>query len=312
MSPIFKIGPIELPAYFTLLMVGYTLAVYIAAREGERQGLDRNKLIDMGLWLLVAGIVGARVLHVVADGDWPKYKALCQAPTEVFPMPMPDGKKCQSDEDCKEAKVGEICNKEKGTCHVRDCLRVFKFWYGGLVFYGGLIFAIGTGLYLVRRYRLPTWKVGDLAGFTIPLGLFFGRMGCFFNGCCFGRICTSWLCLEFPKGSACYDYQLEHRLIPPMAQYSLPVYPTQLFEAIACLLIFFYLFWKIRRKTFDGQVFFLFLILYGIARFLVEFLRSDPRGELFGLSTSQLISIPAVVVGGFLYYYYRKRSTCER
>lgn len=303
MHPVFHVGPIEFPAYFTLLMVGYTIAVLLGAREGERLGLDYNRLLDLGLVLLAAGIVGARALHVVADEEWDTYRDLCVAPLNVPGQRLPTGKPCHTDQDCLDADLGDRCHSEKGTCHVRDCLRVFKFWYGGLVFYGGLFLAIAAGLWFVRRHRLPTAQVADLAGFAIPLGLVFGRTGCFLAGCCWGQACpTSALGVSFPPGSAVFDFQQEQGWITRTATESVPVYPTQVFEAVACLLIFAYLyFWRRTRKRFDGQLFYLFMMQYAVARFLIEFWRDDPRGGLWGLATSQWLGIPLFFVGAALY-----------
>lgn len=303
MHPVFHVGPIEFPAYFTLLMVGYTLAVLLGAREGERQGLDYNRLLDLGLILLVAGIVGARALHVVADEEWDTYRNLCVAPLEVEGQRLAGGQPCRTDAECQDADRGDLCHPHKGTCHVRDCLRVFKFWYGGLVFYGGLFLAILAGLWFVRRHRLPTAKVADLAGFTIPLGLVFGRAGCFLAGCCWGKMSpSSPLGVAFPPGSAAYDFQVEQGAISRMALESIPVYPTQAWEALACLLIFAYLyFWRRTRKRFDGQIFYLFMIMYAVARFALEYWRDDPRGEVLGLSTSQWLGVPLFLVGAILY-----------
>ncbi len=303
MHPVFHVGPIEFPAYFTLLIVGYTLVVLLGAREGERLGLDYNRLLDLGLILLAAGIVGARALHVVADEEWDTYRDLCVAPLQVQGQRLPNGKPCHSDQECRDADRGDLCHPSKGTCHVQDCLRVFKFWYGGLVFYGGLLLAIPTGLWFVRRHRMPTAQVADLAGFAIPLGLVFGRTGCFLAGCCWGRTCpTGFGGLAFPPGSAAFDYQVEQGMIARSATETLPVYPTQAWEAAACLAIFAYLyFWRRTRKRFDGQLFYLFLMLYAVARFVIEFWRDDPRGDFLGLATSQWLGIPLFAVGAALY-----------
>lgn len=301
MHPVFQIGPIEFPAYFTLLIMGYTLVVLLGAREGERLGMDYNRILDLGLILLVAGIVGARALHVVADEEWDTYRDLCVAPLKVQGQRLPSGRRCHTDQECLDAERGDLCHPEKGTCHARDCLRAFKFWYGGLVFYGGLFLAIPTGIWFVRRHRLPTARVADLAGFAIPLGLVFGRTGCTLAGCCWGRH-TEVGGVAFPPGSAVFDFQVEQGWISPTASEALPVYPTQAWEAVACLAIFAYLyFWRRTRKRFDGQLFYLFMMQYATVRFVIEFWRDDPRGGLLWLSTSQWLGIPLFLVGAALY-----------
>lgn len=320
MYPSFDIGPLSFPAYFTLLFVGYFIVVTIAERDGARRGLDQKKLSDLALILLVAGIIGARGLHVIADGYWDEYVKLCTNPLETKGELLPKNRKCKEDEECVRAdkdktRGWELCNKEKGTCHQgRDCLRVFKFWYGGLAYYGGLVLAILVGYWYVRRQRMPTWEVGDLAGFAIPLGLVFGRIGCFLAGCCYGEVCAHCsppIAFSFPQGSPAWEAHVEQGLINKNALESLPVYPTQLWEALLCLFIFMYLYFYLRfRKKFSGQLFFEFLMLYALCRFIIEFWRADPRGELFGLSTSQLIGIPMFLYGAFMWI--SKKKTCAK
>ncbi|MBM4389089.1 MAG: prolipoprotein diacylglyceryl transferase, partial [Deltaproteobacteria bacterium] len=255
-------------------------------------------ILDLIIVLLFAGLIGARALHVVADGYWDDYVNLCFDPSKVKGVELPSGRHCKDDEQCQKANAGDFCEKESGLCRQeRDCLRAFKIWYGGLTYYGGLILAFFAGLWFVRRYKMPVWKIGDLAGFAIPLGLFFGRLGCFFGGCCFGRAAECALCHTFPKHSPAWDHHVELGMITKNAAASLPVYPAQLLESFASLLIgvFLYIFFQ-KRKKFDGQVFWLMVILYSVMRFLVEFLRDDSRGEFLSLSTSQLLGIPMVAV----------------
>jgi len=308
--PSFNLGFIEFPAYFTLLMVGYTFVVLLAHHDVlKRDLMDGNRLLDLALVLILAGIVGARVLHVVADGYWDTYKNLCVAPLLVKGQPLDGGKKCYSDQECVDADKGDLCDPTKGTCHVKDCLRVFKFWYGGLVYYGGLALAIPIGIMFIRRFRMPMWKVFDLAGYGIPLGLVFGRIGCFLAGCCWGKVCAlnSPMGLAFPRGSPAWDLHVHEGLITRAAAHSLPVYPTQLWEAFGCLVIFAYLyFWRRTRLRFEGQLLFLFVMDYAVLRFVIEFWRDDPRGAMFGLSTSQLVGIPMFVAGAFMYWWRRK------
>lgn len=316
MFPTFDLGFIEFPAYFTFLMVGYTFVVLLAHRDVlKRGGVDGNRLLDLALVMIIAGIVGARLLHVVADGYWDDYRNLCVAPLLVKGETLDKGAKCTSDEDCIAAEKGELCHPEKGTCHAQDCLRAFKFWYGGLVYYGGLALAVPLGIWFVRRFGMPVWKVGDLAGYAIPLGLVFGRMGCFLSGCCWGDVCptSGHGGLIFPRGSPAWDSHVAEGLISRAATESLPVYPTQLWEAIGCLAIFAYLYyWRRTRARFDGQLFFTFLMQYAVLRFVIEYWRADPRGDLLGLSTSQLIGIPMFAYGAFMYWRHRGLAAAAR
>jgi phosphatidylglycerol:prolipoprotein diacylglycerol transferase len=94
-----------------------------------------------------------------------------------------------------------------------------------------------------------------------------------------------------------------------LARLNAPLHPTQLYEAASSMAIFFFLSWIEKRKTYDGQIFSLFLFLYSVARFFIEILRGDPRGFLFGglLSTSQAISILLAIFSLFMLFYMRRK-----
>ena len=298
MHPTFDLGPLQLPAYFTLLMVGFTLAILLAHAEGVKKGLNGNAILDCGLLMLAMGLTGARLLHVVADGQFMDYVHLCTDPAQVPGLSLGAGVHCADADQCLRAGLGDLCEASTGLCRQQqDCLRVFKIWYGGYAYYGGFLLAVPTGLWFLHRRRVSMWKVADLAGWAIALGLVFGRMGCFLAGCCFGEPTHAGTGIAFPRHSPAWDKHLQLHQITASAAQSLPVHPTQLYEAIACAGIFAICLWRYRRGVrFDGEVFFLFMLLYAIFRFAVEFLRADDRGEWLGLlSTSQLISVPLVV-----------------
>lgn len=301
MHSTFTVFGIDFPAYYTFLMVGYTIVVMLAHREALKTGIDGNSFLDLALVLLLAGLIGARLLHVAADGYLDDYIHLCTDPYQVEGKFLPDAHKCTSDLECVAADRGELCHPEAGTCHQgRDCFRAFKFWYGGLAYYGGLGLAIPIGIWFMRRRKMSLWRVGDLAGWGIALGLAFGRTGCFFAGCCFGQVCQGdgAACLVFPAGSPAWDRHIELGLISRTAVESLPVVPTQVIEGGFSFLIFLFLYFVMRpRKKFHGELFFWYAILYAIGRFMVEFWRDDARGEILGISTSQALGIPLLIFG---------------
>ncbi len=172
-----------------------------------------------------------------------------------------------------------------------------EFWKGGLAYYGGFIGASVGAWFLLRYDRFPFWKAADMAGFAIPLGLGFGRMGCLLAGCCFGVETTSPFGLSFPEDSPASELQFKKGELASLHAWSHPVHPTQIYESAACLFIALFCLGVVHgRKRYDGQVFVAFLGLYAIARFLLEFLRDDDRGALLGLSTSQLIGIGLLLV----------------
>jgi phosphatidylglycerol:prolipoprotein diacylglycerol transferase len=177
-----------------------------------------------------------------------------------------------------------------------DPSKIFRVWEGGLVFYGGLILSLGAGLIYMRWYRMPIWKMADLFAPAIALGLSLARIGCFMAGCCYGKETS------LPFGVTFTD---PHSL----ARLGVPLHPTQLYEAVAGLALFLFLIWTEKRKSFDGQVFWLFLLLYSLLRFLIEFLRDDPRGFLVWafLSTSQTLGILLAILSLFMLSYMERR-----
>jgi phosphatidylglycerol:prolipoprotein diacylglycerol transferase len=302
--PSIDLGFTTLPSYFTLLMVGITAATLLAHREGMRRGLDGNTILDLGLLMLLAGLVGARVLHVFVDGHFTDYVNLCLDPDALPGLALAPGAACADDAQCLAAGLGDRCDAATGLCRQqRDCLRTLKIWYGGYVFYGGLLLAVPLGIWFLRRRRTPVWAVADLAGWAIPFGLVLGRLGCFLAGCCFGAHTDAPIGLAFPRLSPAWQQQLDAHLIDASAAQALPVHATQLYEAVAAGLISAWLFVRDRRgAAFQGAIFFEFLLLYGIFRFAVEFLRADERGAWLGglLSTSQIVSLPLIVVGAWV------------
>jgi phosphatidylglycerol:prolipoprotein diacylglycerol transferase len=134
---------------------------------------------------------------------------------------------------------------------------------------------------------LPWWRTADAFAPGIALGQAIGRQGCFAAGCCWGKPTT------LPWGVRFSELGQQVTGVPIDTH----LHPTQLYESFAAFLFFALLFWLHRRKTFDGQIILTYGVLYGATRFIIEFFRDDPRGDLFGLttlthlSTSQLISL---------------------
>jgi phosphatidylglycerol:prolipoprotein diacylglycerol transferase len=174
-------------------------------------------------------------------------------------------------------------------------LEIFKIWEGGLVFYGGFLLAITVALTYMKWHRLPIWKFSDLFTPSIALGLFLTRIGCFLAGCCYGKETT------LPWGVRFTDPN-------SLAPLNITLHPTQLYDSANGLFLFLFLNWVDRRKKFEGELFWLFILLYSISRFLIEILRGDPRGFLFGelISTSQGIGIFLAILSLFMLFYLRK------
>ena len=177
--------------------------------------------------------------------------------------------------------------------------RILRVWEGGLVFYGGFLLAVATAIGYMRRHQLAPWKTADLFTPSIALGLFFARIGCFMAGCCYGSVTSLPWAVTFTDPRS-------------LARLNAALHPTQLYEAGSGLALFLFLIWIEKRKAYDGQAFWLFLLLYSLVRFLIEFVRDDPRGFLWGtfLSTSQVIGICLAILSLFMLFYLRRR--CRR
>ena len=178
-------------------------------------------------------------------------------------------------------------------------LSIFKVWQGGLVFYGGLILAIAVFFVWCRARRESVAPVADLFVTVIPLAHAFGRVGCFFYGCCYGRVSAHAFAVAFPRRSPAWVAQVEGGLIPETAQSSLAVLPTQLFEAAAVLGLFAALLFIFLRnwKTRPGFTTGCYLVGYACIRFGIEFLRDDMRQRVGILSIGQTVSIGLFVLG---------------
>lgn len=168
---------------------------------------------------------------------------------------------------------------------------VLAVWEGGLVYYGGLIGAGVTAYAWMRRHKQPIWHIADILAPGLALGQFFGRLGCFFNGCCYGRV----------------DHG--HGLVFPGIGDGLPHLPVMLYEAAFTILLAAFLYWFRRRRAYPGQIFALYVAVYSAGRFGLEFLRGDlERGVLLSsaLSPSQWISLAGIAFAlGFHFFHSR-------
>lgn len=300
----------DISLYFLAIGVGFMLAAWITSRHYQRIGLDRSQTQDFFIWMLIIGVLGARLMHVIADGFLLDYVNLC-----IDPMQL-DGKALRSLEPCianaqclieqeNGADIGAICNPEDGLCYAQqDCFRPFKFWAGGLTVYGALISSITFAYFYIKRRGWPFAQMIDIAAPSIFLGVAIGRLGCFFAGCCYGDLCDiDALAIQFPEHSQAYQhhYDMHHEALSQQwsagVHKSLPIWPTQLISSAYNFVIFAVGYFIIKpRKSFNGQVILSCALMYGIARFMIEFVRADFRGSAFGLSTSQLVSLPILII----------------
>jgi phosphatidylglycerol:prolipoprotein diacylglycerol transferase len=157
------------------------------------------------------------------------------------------------------------------------------------MFYGGLILALIVFFLWCLIKKENILKMADLLAAVVPLGHAFGRIGCFFYGCCYGRDSQAWCAVTFPAGSPSW-YEHGQRMVG--------VLPTQLFEAAALLILFAVLMvlWRI-KKTRHGLITGAYMIGYAAIRFSLEYLRGDPRAAVGPFSISQTISLGLAAIG---------------
>lgn len=168
---------------------------------------------------------------------------------------------------------------------------------GGFVVYGGIISGVLAAIIYSKKKKLDFYRYLDLLIPSVALAQGFGRIGCFLAACCYGRTTTGWYGITFPKGS--------------IAPAGIPLIPTQLISAGGDLLLAAFLIIYSKHARYKGNVGAAYLVLYGIGRFFIEFLRDDERGGVGFLSTSQFISL-FIVIGGLVLLwcnYKQKRKT---
>lgn len=256
MHPIlFEFGPITIYSYGVLLAAAYLLGLWMAARRARQAGLDPNKVLDLGIWVIIAALIGAKALLFIVDFDqftssWQEFTTLLRS---------------------------------------------------GGVFYGGLIAAVVVCIYQLRKHNLPLWISGDLFAPGIALGYMVGRMGCLLAGCCFGRPTDVAWAVTFT------DPVANLNVGTPL---NVPLHPTQLYESAAGLFILLLLLGVERLgRAFQGRTFWLFVLVYSVLRFIIEFYRGDDRGmPLDGLSTSQLISLVLFPLSLIMLWYLSRPS----
>jgi len=172
--------------------------------------------------------------------------------------------------------------------YITNPISALFIWQGGLVFYGGLLFAIAAIFIYAKISNIPVFKLLDIITPATAIGYAIGRIGCFLNGCCYGiETCVPWA-VKFPNIAG-----LRH--------------PTQIYASAAGLLICGLLLFLFGKKRFAGQIFTIGLILYSVYRFLIEFIRVNPK-YLMGLSEAQWGSALIFAVALVIYFKLSKKK----
>ena len=285
--------------YAVAIAAGFIVGIWLSARHAERVGIDRDMVLDLCWWLIVMSLVGARVGFIAVE--WEQYYWPC-VDYEHFNTLFPDK-----------------------AITAPDCTRLLRFWTGGLVFYGGVIGAMLAMVWYLRREKHPILPVADALVPLLALGQFFGRLGCWAAGCCWGAVTQASYGVEFPRGSQAFRFHVEEGLITKAAEHSHTVHAVQLYDALGGLLLFGLLLVIRHRKRYHGQVFIWWMMLYPLMRSTMELFRGDTeRGFVFEwplegvnralglaadkatlLSTSQFISVGFTLVGIALLVYQR-------
>lgn len=180
--------------------------------------------------------------------------------------------------------------------YLKNPLEFFAFQKGGLSFMGGLIFAIAFAFFWCKKHGHTFLKIADIYSPSVALGLSIAKIGCFLVGCCHGRVC------EVPWGIAFHSPDSHARPL------GVPLHPTQLYESLACLVLFIILYKVAKKQPFEGKVFALFMTLYGVIRFILEYFRGSESAYFWGLTTAQTVCIPLFIVGVVLYGFQKKKA----
>jgi phosphatidylglycerol:prolipoprotein diacylglycerol transferase len=162
--------------------------------------------------------------------------------------------------------------------------------HGGLVYYGGLVGSSLAYILYASLKKLPLWKGADILAPSVALGHALGRIGCLFNGCCYGRQCSLPWAITYPDRPGG----------PPAG---IPLHPTQIYESLLNFILYATLTWLYRRKKFDGQIFALYLVGYAFIRSFVELFRGDYPQYYFGgwVTPAHLVSVVILIIGVLIF-----------
>jgi len=181
---------------------------------------------------------------------------------------------------------------------LRNPLDIFKIWQGGLVFYGGVIFAIPVAIWYAKKKGLDIWGAADIFAPSLAIGHAIGRLGCFSAGCCYGEHAEN------------IPWAVTFTNPDSLARLGIPLHPTQLYESAGEFMNFIILIVLRKHQSFKGQLFWTYLLIYSVIRFIVEFFRGDEiRGFIFGnISISQGISFLLFISAFTAILIFRKKK----
>lgn len=260
-----RLGPFVIRSYGALLALSFLLGVIWSIRRAKKVGVNPKYILDLAIVIFISSILGARIFYIIFHLEEFKGHWL----DTVSPV--------QSSGD---------------------------LGLGGLSMLGGVVLAIVSGIVYLRIKKQNVWQLADIVAPAFPLGIFLTRIGCFLNGCCFGKpdLQGSWGIL-FPESCpAGYTYP------------GIPLYPTQLFSSFKGLAILLALLLLEKFKKFEGYSFWLMLFLFGIGRFIIDFYRYyEPSMVLIRLSgvdfsVNQAVSLLIILISIFMWKHLRHKS----
>lgn len=251
----------EVSSYAVCAFVGAMLTGTFAFIMSKRKGLDEVKMTFMLLFSVIGVFIGGHLLYGITNID-------------------------------KLWLFGKIKN-------FNGFITVFSLVFGGQVFYGGLFGGIAVASIFAKITRLENFSsYADIMAVGVPFFHFFGRIGCFMGGCCYG--------IESDFGYTTYNGLIS-------SANGVNRFPVQLFEAGFCLLLSFFMFRLLKSEKLKDRLFYIYLFIYAIGRFILEFFRGDSyRGFLFGLSTSQIISILIIILISVFYIISKKNKSSHK
>ncbi len=251
---IVKIGKLIIHSYGFMLAASFLFGIWLASYRAKKNNLDSNVISDVGFWIILSAIIGARLYYVVLHFD-----------------------------EFKGSLTGIFNPFHGGSLGI-----------GGLVMYGGVIGALVAGFLFFKIRKLPFLPYADAIAPSVGFGIFLTRIGCFLNGCCYGKGTDAWFGVNFPSISPAGQYQLH--------EHASHLIPAQLFLSIGGLLIGIIILLVSRKKTFDGFQFYLTVVFYSMLRFSVDFTRHYTADERIAtLSHNQIVCIILFIIfAGFI------------
>ena len=268
----FKDG-VPIFGYGLMLFIGFTAASTLAAWRAQREGLSKDVIWDLAMWLFIPGIVGARLFYLIQYGD----RVFAGVPMAQWP------------------------------------LVAVNLSQGGIVLYGALLGgAAGYFSFCYLRHIRPL-GLADIVVPSVFVGIGFGRIGCFLYGCCYGAQTQLPWGVHFPPVSSAFQSMVDKHKLAETALCTPALHPTQIYSSIDGFMIALLTSWYFSRRRRNGEVLAVALIIYPITRFCMELLRADEGGQFgTALTISQWISIVLFIINiPFMYYLSQRPAVRE-